>query len=141
MLVAQAAGAVAITPATLSSELQTARDKIARGLARLGTLTEEDLAIATVPREEVWREDMVRLSIWPQSGLESLAALEPGQWLSALGLVDPAQAHATRHRRRGEVPFHSFSVGKIDKPVVFEFGMESHLQKPAKGGNTHLRNS
>ena len=61
MLVAQAAGAVAITPATLSSELQTARDKIARGLARLGTLTEEDLAIATVPREEVWREDTVRL--------------------------------------------------------------------------------
>jgi hypothetical protein len=38
------------------------------------------------------REDMVRLSIWPdarESGQNGHAGLEPGQWLSAIGLVDP----------------------------------------------------
>ncbi len=61
MLAARAAAALAITPVSLASELEDARGKIARGLARLAEFSEDDLAIATVPREEVWREDMVRL--------------------------------------------------------------------------------
>jgi polyhydroxyalkanoate synthase len=61
MLAARAAAALAITPATLATELEAAGAKIARGLTRLAELTDEDLAIATVPRDEVWREDMVRL--------------------------------------------------------------------------------
>lgn len=61
MLVSRAASALAITPATMARELESAREKITRGLSRLAELSEEDLAIATVPRDEVWREDMVRL--------------------------------------------------------------------------------
>jgi polyhydroxyalkanoate synthase len=61
MLASRAAAAIAITPTTLAKELEVARDKLARGLRRLAEVSEEDLAIATVPREEVWREDMVRL--------------------------------------------------------------------------------
>jgi len=61
MLASRAATAIAITPATLATELQAASDKLARGLRRLADVSEEDLAIATVPRYEVWREDMVRL--------------------------------------------------------------------------------
>lgn len=61
LLASRAAAAVAITPASVASELEEARNKIARGLARLAEVSEEDLAIATVPRDEVWREDMVRL--------------------------------------------------------------------------------
>ena len=61
MLASRAAAAIAITPTSLAKELEDARGKIARGLARLAELSEDDLAIATAPREEVWREDMVRL--------------------------------------------------------------------------------
>jgi poly[(R)-3-hydroxyalkanoate] polymerase subunit PhaC len=61
LVASQAAKALAITPATLARELAEARDKIARGMARLAKIDDDDLAIATVPREEVWREDMVRL--------------------------------------------------------------------------------
>ena len=61
LLVPQAANALAITPATLARELDQAREKITRGLARLAKIDDDDLAIATVPREEVWRQDMVRL--------------------------------------------------------------------------------
>jgi polyhydroxyalkanoate synthase len=61
LLASQAAKALAITPATLAVELAEARDKIARGLARLAKIADDELAIATVPREEVWREDMMRL--------------------------------------------------------------------------------
>jgi len=61
MLVSRAAAAVAITPASVAKELDAARDKLSRGLKKLAELSEDDLAIATVPREEVWREDMVRL--------------------------------------------------------------------------------
>jgi polyhydroxyalkanoate synthase len=60
-LAARAASALAITPASVASELQSAQEKIARGLKRLQAFSEDDLAIATVPRDEVWREDMVRL--------------------------------------------------------------------------------
>ena len=58
MLASRAASAVAITPASLAKELDDARNKIARGMARLAEFSEDDLAIATVPRDEVWREDM-----------------------------------------------------------------------------------
>ena len=58
---ARAAAALAITPASVASELETAREKLARGLRKLADVSEEDLAIATVPRDEVWRDDMVRL--------------------------------------------------------------------------------
>jgi polyhydroxyalkanoate synthase subunit PhaC len=61
MLAAQAASAVSITPASIAKELEAAREKLARGLGRLADVSEQDLEIATVPREEVWREDMVRL--------------------------------------------------------------------------------
>ena len=61
MLASRAASAIAITPVTMAKELEAARAKIGGGLRRLAEISEEDLAIATVPREEVWREDMVRL--------------------------------------------------------------------------------
>jgi len=61
MLASRAASAIAITPASVAKELDDARNKIARGMARLAEFSEDELAIATVPREEVWREDMVRL--------------------------------------------------------------------------------
>jgi polyhydroxyalkanoate synthase len=61
MLASKAASALAITPTSVAAELEAARVKIARGLQRLSELTDDDLAIATVPRDEVWREDMVRL--------------------------------------------------------------------------------
>jgi polyhydroxyalkanoate synthase len=61
MLASRAAAAIAITPATLAKEIEAARTKIAEGLRRLASVSEDDLAIATVPRDEVWREDMVRL--------------------------------------------------------------------------------
>ena len=61
MVAARAAAALALTPASVAKELEVAHDKLSRGLKKLAALSEEDLAIATVPREEVWREDMVRL--------------------------------------------------------------------------------
>ena len=61
MLVGRAAAALAITPASVTKELESAREKLARGLKKLAELSDEDLAIATVPRDEVYREDMVRL--------------------------------------------------------------------------------
>jgi polyhydroxyalkanoate synthase len=36
-------------------------EEIAQGSARLASLSEEQLAIATAPKEQVWRRDMVRL--------------------------------------------------------------------------------
>ena len=61
MLAARAAAAIAITPASVANELETVRAKLARGMRKLAELPEEDLEIATVPRDEVWREDMVKL--------------------------------------------------------------------------------
>jgi polyhydroxyalkanoate synthase subunit PhaC len=61
VLATQAAAALAITPASVAKELESARDKLARGMKKLAEVSEEDLAIATVPRDEVWRDDMVRL--------------------------------------------------------------------------------
>ena len=52
---------IRITPESLLRELQQFNDKLTRGSKRLAALSEEQLAIATAPKEEVWREDMVRL--------------------------------------------------------------------------------
>ncbi|HTP45530.1 MAG TPA: class III poly(R)-hydroxyalkanoic acid synthase subunit PhaC, partial [Casimicrobiaceae bacterium] len=60
-LAARAAGALAITPASMAKELAEARAKLARGMTKLAEISEDDLAIATVPRDEVYREDMVTL--------------------------------------------------------------------------------
>ena len=60
-LLGRAAAALAITPASATKELKAAQDKVAPGLKKLGQLSEGELAIATVPRDEVWREDMVCL--------------------------------------------------------------------------------
>jgi poly[(R)-3-hydroxyalkanoate] polymerase subunit PhaC len=49
------------TPATAMRELSELLQKIARGTQRLAAYTDEDLAIATSPADEVYREDMVRL--------------------------------------------------------------------------------
>jgi polyhydroxyalkanoate synthase len=60
-LLSRAASALAITAESAAKELEAARDKLSRGLKKLAELSDEELAIATVPRDEVWREDMVRL--------------------------------------------------------------------------------
>ena len=57
----RAAAALAITAESASKELNAAREKVSRGLKKLTEISEEELAIATVPRVEIWREDMVRL--------------------------------------------------------------------------------
>lgn len=46
--------------ATLN-ELAVLGSKLARGAKRMGEFTEDDLAIATTPADEVYREDMMRL--------------------------------------------------------------------------------
>src|SRR4029079_11410455 len=46
---------------TMAKELEDARAKLGGGLRRLSEISNEYPAIATVPRDEVWREDMVRL--------------------------------------------------------------------------------
>jgi len=51
----------AITPEAALRELAMLRDKLAIGAKRLGEFSEDDLAIATTPVDEVYREDMVRL--------------------------------------------------------------------------------
>lgn len=60
-LAARAAAVLAITPSSIAKELAEARDKLARGLKKLSEISEDDLAIATVPRDVVYREDMVTL--------------------------------------------------------------------------------
>jgi polyhydroxyalkanoate synthase len=52
---------IRLTPQALLREWQQMGDKLARGRRRLAALTEDQLAIATTPKEEVWRDDMVRL--------------------------------------------------------------------------------
>src|SRR5258706_1626851 len=50
-----------ITPDGALRELTDLQRKLAEGSKRLGAFTEEDLAIATTPVDEVYREDMMRL--------------------------------------------------------------------------------
>jgi polyhydroxyalkanoate synthase subunit PhaC len=52
---------VHITPESAMRELAGLREKLAQGAKRLGAFTEDDLAIATTPADEVYREDMMRL--------------------------------------------------------------------------------
>ncbi|RZL87133.1 MAG: class III poly(R)-hydroxyalkanoic acid synthase subunit PhaC [Variovorax sp.] len=52
---------IRITPDTLLREMQQVSEKLARGSRRLSEYTEDQLAIATTPKDEVWRQDMVRL--------------------------------------------------------------------------------
>jgi polyhydroxyalkanoate synthase subunit PhaC len=52
---------VHFTPEAAMRELEGLRRKLAHGAKRLGEFTEEDLAIATTPADEVYREDMMRL--------------------------------------------------------------------------------
>jgi polyhydroxyalkanoate synthase len=56
-----AALTIRITPDALLRELQEFGEKVTRGSGRLASFSEEQLAIATAPKEEVWRQDMVRL--------------------------------------------------------------------------------
>ena len=52
---------VHITPEAAMRELAALREKLMQGAKRLGEFTEEDLAIATTPTDEIYREDMMRL--------------------------------------------------------------------------------
>jgi polyhydroxyalkanoate synthase len=57
----KAALPIRITPEALMRELVEVGAKITRGSQRLAALSEEQLDIATAPKDEVWRQDMVRL--------------------------------------------------------------------------------
>ena len=50
-----------IQPLTLLREFGEAQHKIAAGAQRIARFSESELAIATAPKDEIWREDMVRL--------------------------------------------------------------------------------
>ena len=52
---------LSIRPDQVLQELGEIRAKLQRGAKRLAALTDDDLAIATTPKDEVWRDDMVRL--------------------------------------------------------------------------------
>ena len=52
---------IRIAPEAMLRELQEVGAKITRGSQRLAALSEAQLDIATAPKEEVWRQDMVRL--------------------------------------------------------------------------------
>ena len=52
---------VHITPEAAMRELAELRRKLRHGAKRLGEFTEDDLAIATTPADEVYREDMMRM--------------------------------------------------------------------------------
>ena len=49
---------IRITPQSLMREMKEFNEKLVRGSKRLSALTEEQLAIATAPKEEIWRQDM-----------------------------------------------------------------------------------
>jgi polyhydroxyalkanoate synthase subunit PhaC len=52
---------LALQPLAVLRELGAAQQKILRGAERIARFSEDELAIATAPKEEIWREDMVRL--------------------------------------------------------------------------------
>jgi polyhydroxyalkanoate synthase len=52
---------IRITPQSLMDEMRDFNEKLLHGSQRLSKLTEDQLAIATAPKEEIWRQDMVRL--------------------------------------------------------------------------------
>ena len=55
------ATAVRLTPDALLREMGRVSEKIASGTRRLAKISDEQLEIATTPKDEVWRQDMVRL--------------------------------------------------------------------------------
>ena len=72
-----------IQPLTLLRELSEAQHKIANGAQRIARFSESELAIATAPKDEIWREDMVRLyhyrpDLQAQSSAQSLAQSPAG---------------------------------------------------------------
>lgn len=56
-----ATAGVHITLDALVREMGRVGEKIAQGASRLAKISEEQLEIATTPKDEVWRQDMVRL--------------------------------------------------------------------------------
>ncbi|MEJ8853981.1 class III poly(R)-hydroxyalkanoic acid synthase subunit PhaC [Variovorax robiniae] len=52
---------ISLTPEGVMRELQRVSENITRGSQRLASYTEDQLAIATTPKDEVWRQDTVRL--------------------------------------------------------------------------------
>jgi polyhydroxyalkanoate synthase len=58
---ASAAASVRITPDALLREMQRVGEKLTEGSRRLAALSEAQLDIATTPKDEIWRQDMVRL--------------------------------------------------------------------------------
>ncbi|WP_213955681.1 class III poly(R)-hydroxyalkanoic acid synthase subunit PhaC [Variovorax sp. dw_954] len=52
---------IRLTPEGVMKELQRVTENITRGSQRLASYTEDQLAIATTPKDEVWRQDTVRL--------------------------------------------------------------------------------
>ncbi len=52
---------IRITPEAALRELAEINARLGRGARRIAALTEDELAIATAPKDEVWRSDMVRL--------------------------------------------------------------------------------
>jgi polyhydroxyalkanoate synthase len=74
-----AIGPVAITAAAAMQEINEVRAKLERGAKRLAELGEDALAIATAPKDEVYREDMIRLyryrpTVEHESGIAVLIA-------------------------------------------------------------------
>ena len=59
------------------------------------------------------REDMVRLAIWPEVGAPGIPGLEPGQWLSAIGLVDPILTETNEDH-----PYKSVSIAITEPPQL-----------------------
>ncbi len=59
------------------------------------------------------REDMVRLAIWPEVGAPGIPGLEAGQWLSAIGLVDPILTETN-----GDHPYKSVSIAITEPPQL-----------------------
>jgi polyhydroxyalkanoate synthase subunit PhaC len=62
---------IRITPDKLLLELQQFSQKITRGSQRLAALGEQQLAIATAPKDEIWRSDMVRLYRYRPTGADA----------------------------------------------------------------------
>lgn len=73
-----AAAALRIPPDAVLRELADVQRKIRHGMQRLAEYSEDDLAIATAPKDEVYRADMVRLYRYrPAPGAQAKPQLGP----------------------------------------------------------------
>jgi len=52
---------IQIKPEQVASEVAALGEKIARGATLFAKLRDDDVAIATTPKDEVWRQDKVSL--------------------------------------------------------------------------------